>query len=1200
MTGRAFGRLSRLLLLLAPVLAMAPAREATAAHIDFTVTFSRQDLTVSEYGSYDVIQLSGCDVSRDPGKPQLPVLPLTFALPDGAGQLRLEVVGTESRDLIERFDPLPAQHARILPIPGLEGPPWRFQEPDSSIYSQSVPYPPVMADIVSRGRLGGNTVVGVLVNPVQFVPDTGRVRLFSRIDLRLHYEEGPARPAGPPHLRKPLREVAGAVVRNGAAVVAPRGRVAELASRLDPALYEYVIITDAGYQSSFQPLVDWKTRKGVPATSVTVDWIETNYEGIDTQARIRSFVTDAYQTWGATWFLLGGDTQVVPARSAYAMTCDAGMHPDEDAIGCDLYYGDLDGTWDLDGDGTYGELADDVDLYPDVFVGRASVRTNEDVQAFVSKVLSYERDPEPGVGLDMLMAAEVLWTDPFTDSGIALNVIDREHVPPRYDPVTKLYETLGNETRVTVIEALNQGCGHFLHSGHAWYTVLGCGDGYMDRADADALTNGLKAPVAYSIGCWPAAFDLETETSIAEHLMRNPGGGTVAFVGNSRYGWGSPGNPAYGYSERFMQAFYRGLFGGGPRNAGSALAATKAEFVPLSRQENVYRWHQYELNLLGDPEMPVWTDQPRTLGVSHADSVVAGSTSFDVLVWTSLGPVAGALVCLDGGGDVYERAETGSDGSASLPLSATTPDSIRVTVTAGNCRPYEAGVKVNMTGAYVRAASVTTNDSTGGNGDGLPGPGETVELLVSLRNFGTEQATGVSATVATDDPFVQVAADYVPFGDIAGGVEVAQSTPFTLFIDPACANGHVARLDLTVSEGGARTTWTGAIALTIAAPVLRVASHSIDDSGGGDGDGILEPGESVRVMLEVFNAGLAAAMSPEAVLGTSDAHVVVTNGQATMPDVAAGGGERCVFTLQVAAGAPVPHFPEMVLATTTLDGAVASDTFRMTVGSVGVSYDFESGPEGWAHAGQNDTWTLTGNRAHSGATSWYSGSAGAWEYGDDMDAGLYSPEFILGVDSELSFWCWYEFPTYHEDGFYVELLSAGTPVDTLDFIGSGGALDHLGSIGNDWLEYRYPIGRPAGETLQVRFRFRSDDVDVAEGVYVDDVSITVGAMPDDTGVDIVDGTVESPIALHQNRPNPFSPSTTIGFTMTAEGPVRLTVYNIQGRLIRTLVDEYRTPGEHGVTWDGTDDLGADVAAGVYMYRLSYGEHEDTRKMILVR
>jgi hypothetical protein len=267
---------------------------------------------------------------------------------------------------------------------------------------------------------------------------------------------------------------------------------------------------------------------------------------------------------------------------------------------------------------------------------------------------------------------------------------------------------------------------------------------------------------------------------------------------------------------------------------------------------------------------------------------------------------------------------------------------------------------------------------------------------------------------------------------------------------------------------------------------------------------------------------------------------------------------------------------------------------------VGFTHDFEAGAQGWTHGGVGDLWGITSHRAHSGTSSWYCGSQSTWEYDNGMDCHLDSPEFALGDESELSFWCWYEFPIYHEDGFYVEILSGGAAIDTLDFIGSGGALGELGSIGNDWLEYRYPIQGEPGDAVQIRFRFSSDESDVEEGVYIDDVSITCASLPGSAGVP--DGAEDQtvPIALHQNRPNPFTPSTSIAFTLMRPGHVTLSVYNIQGRRIRTLVDEIRVEGDHAVSWNGKDEFGVDVAAGVYMCRLVYEEHEDTRKMILVR
>jgi hypothetical protein len=513
--------------------------------------------------------------------------------------------------------------------------------------------------------------------------------------------------------------------------------------------------------------------------------------------------------------------------------------------------------------------------------------------------------------------------------------------------------------------------------------------------------------------------------------------------------------------------------------------------------------------------------------------------------------------------------------------------------------PYEAELAANMAGAYLRAAGSTIDDA-GGNGDGLVGPGETVDVALSIRNLGTADAPSVEASVSTDDPDVSILYGAASFGDIPAGGEAVGSPPITLAVGAGCQNGHVVPLDLTITSGGVRTTWTGAVTLTVCSPVLSARSYAVDDLTGGDADGVPEPGEQLRIMVEIENGGLAPALSAAATLVSHGPEVTVTDGAAWLSSVEPGSTAQAIFGIEVAPDCPIPFFAPLVLETVTGDGFASSDTLVATVGAVDFTHDFEGGASGWVHGGAGDLWGLTSNRAHSGASSWYCGSQTTWEYENSMDCHLDSPEFVIGPASELSFWCWYEFPIYHEDGFYVEILREGTAVDTLDFIGSGGALGELGSIGNDWLEYRYTVRGQVGDTVQARFRFRSDESEVAEGVYIDDVSVSCGALPSGAGVPEDDLDGEPPIALQQNRPNPFTPSTTIAFTLKRPGHVTLAVYNIQGRRIRTLVDEDRYEGEHRVSWDGTDELGVDVAAGVYMYRLAQEEHEETRKMILVR
>jgi hypothetical protein len=87
----------------------------------------------------------------------------------------------------------------------------------------------------------------------------------------------------------------------------------------------------------------------------------------------------------------------------------------------------------------------------------------------------------------------------------------------------------------------------------------------------------------------------------------------------------------------------------------------------------------------------------------------------------------------------------------------------------------------------------------------------------------------------------------------------------------------------------------------------------------------------------------------------------------------------------------------------------------------------------------------------------------------------------------------------------------------------------------------------------------------------------------------------------ENFPNPFNPTTAIRYVVPAPGGfVRLTVYDLRGRKVRTLVDGEKGAGEHRAIWEGRDDAGRDVASGVYFYRMEIGDYRAERKMVLLK
>jgi len=88
--------------------------------------------------------------------------------------------------------------------------------------------------------------------------------------------------------------------------------------------------------------------------------------------------------------------------------------------------------------------------------------------------------------------------------------------------------------------------------------------------------------------------------------------------------------------------------------------------------------------------------------------------------------------------------------------------------------------------------------------------------------------------------------------------------------------------------------------------------------------------------------------------------------------------------------------------------------------------------------------------------------------------------------------------------------------------------------------------------------------------------------------------------LLPSQPNPWSPETRIAFVLPRAGEVRLQIYSVDGRLVRTLINDQRPAGRQSVRWDGKDEAGRGAASGVYVYRLEAAGIAESRKLVLVR
>ncbi|MCK4304362.1 MAG: T9SS type A sorting domain-containing protein [Candidatus Eisenbacteria sp.] len=529
-------------------------------------------------------------------------------------------------------------------------------------------------------------------------------------------------------------------------------------------------------------------------------------------------------------------------------------------------------------------------------------------------------------------------------------------------------------------------------------------------------------------------------------------------------------------------------------------------------------------------------------------------------------------------------------------------------------------------GPYIFLGETTIDDDlegdSAGNGDGDCDAGERVELIIALRNEGTETATNVRASIATEDSCCQILDDYEEYGDIAPGEEVPCLEDFDLAIAPQCPDGHQIAFSMTV-ESDNPETWERYFTLDVEAPLMELVCHMVDDTLCGNGNGRIEPGETFHLITRLSNSGSEDATTLQVSLAICHPLVTVTQGEASLDTLHAGGEAEPSPPFEVEVPASCPD-PDVLFATVVVNGdwdQSACFEFMMPVG--GFYDDMEDGPGSWTSyvvtAGYVDQWHHSQQRNYTpgGEWSWKFGDTGGGDYQNLSDGALESEPTTLRSHSYLRFRHWMEaevsagHPGYCYDGGMVELSVNGGEWEQIFPVGgypyqiysSGSnpapwpAETEVYSGDIDWEEATFEITGYEGDA-RFRFRFGSDGSVVREGWYIDEVEF-FGTDTLWSGADEV-----TPLVLHpgveQNRPNPSGPGTVISYRVPESREVLLQIFDPTGRLVRTLVTGRVEAGMHVVSWDGRNNAGAAMESGTYFYRFRTAGMSQSRKLVLIK
>ncbi len=828
-----------------------------------TMDFSTNDLLFMKQNEYDCVTIQGAKDNFEIGRPNLPVKVIHLVIPDNA-----EVQGIQ-------FISTPVELAGVYKIVPVQRP-FSFDdvEIEPMTLDSSQIYPQEIAKISNIGYFAGNKIVSVLVYPLQYLPVQGKLILNKNIQLTVKYHgsttNGITKQRGFDKYNNKIEKTIRRFINNPEKLlVQPKENLPQIieAQKFMPmdvpskqgSSVEYVIITSDGLSSSFQTLADWKMEKGVPTVIKTTSWIESHYNGTDIQERIRNFIKDAYQKWGTEYILLGGDEGVVPARISTLNFCGqpTGFIP------TDLYYACLDGNWNKDGDEHFGEEEDSVDLYPEVFVGRLPVNDSDEADVLITKIIDYETDPANGFITKVLFLGENLGAYPGDGKDRCDSIADFHF--PEYYTKTKLYEFDGNENRNTVMSALNTGQGIVYFQGHGSTNTLGVGPDLLYHIDFDTLTNENKPSIWYGVSCYTNCFTCDC---INEHFIKNASkGGVVSIASTSN---------DYPFDNfEFDKTFFEFLFDSSFYNIGEVQTLSKASLVGSYSHWQPYVTAMHGRMLLGDPEMPVWTTEPRAIYVTHLRSVGLGPTDFLVEVETisleepsDTVPLPDAKVCVKKGDEFHAYGYTNSQGEVKFKICPESKGDISVVVTKHNYATYQGNCEVESDIPYVSYMNHSINDSLGNDND-VCDAGEEVFLNMTLQNQGRGSADFVTAKLRTTNSYITILDSVEDFGRIGGSQSITKNNAYRISV--AANTPDQSEINFSLAISASQGNYNDVFELDVYAPLLNHSGHSISQLSDKK-----ERASTYKMKLKVRNDDSGEDNGVWASLDSDDSNVTIT------------------------------------------------------------------------------------------------------------------------------------------------------------------------------------------------------------------------------------------------------------------------------------------------------------------------------------
>ena len=758
---------------------------------------------------------------------------------------------------------------------------------------------------------------------------------------------------------------------------------------------KYVIISDPLFQTPLQPLIEWKTKKGFHVVESY-----TNDPNVGTTtASIKSYVQGLYDNAtvndpAPTYLLLVGDVSQIPSFSG-----NSGSHIS------DLYYCEFDGGGDF---------------YPEMYYGRFSANTVDEVEHQVEKTLTHEKylfsDPNFLDDIVLVAGVDANYAPTYgngqinyaTDNyfNIAHNLTIHNYLYGSGTPITSDMA----QASASIISNVSEGTGLANYTAHCGSN--GWGDPSFNTGDVASLQNYDEYGLVISNCCLPNKFD--EPVCFGEALLRADNKGALGHIGasNNTYWdedyWWSVGNTSNisanpTYSGTGLGAYDCWMHENGEHQndwfitQAQILHAGNLAVTEAGGAEQYY-WEIY--HLMGDPSLMPYVGIPTSLNVSHNAILPTGASSFVV------NSEENSYVALSMNGILLDAQLCDASGVVNLNFSPiSNVGNIDIVVTKQFKQPYISTIQATSpNGPYV---NVTNNFITdiNGNNNSLADYSETVNLDVDLFNLGGGSSQNLNLVLSSTDQYITIIDSLESVSSINSNQTITTTNAFIFQIADLVPDQHVAIFQLNISDNQGNI-WNSNINVTLNSPILNHISFTVNDLILGNGNGKLDAGENLELIVEVNNTGHADAYNLTANLSSLSSYITLNSSSASLPLLNTTQSQIVSFNITVDNNTPVGT---NIIFPFNINDQIYSYQTDFSEFAGEINEDYESGDfSNYSWLQGTFPWVVDANQIYEGSYS--SRSAFNLPDGEESELSIYvnvlSPgdiSFYKFVSSEFNF-----------------------------------------------------------------------------------------------------------------------------------------------------------------------------------------------------